>query len=124
MEAITRQFILPVEPCTMNSPLPTVYPWEHTNLFNLCQQLYELAAQTGYHGTFQEFKERFGEYLESGHSIIDYDEYTGEYTCSPLPNVEQILRTRNKVLSHDIVISPIPYHEVDNAAGGRTVTIG
>lgn len=124
MEAITRQFVLPIEPQVKNPSLPVVYPWEQTNLFNLCQQLYELAAQTGYHGTFDEFKRYFGEYLESGDSIIDYDEYAGEYVCYPLPDVEQILRTKNKVLKHDIVINPIPYHEVDNYAGGRTVTIG
>lgn len=123
MEAITQQFVLPVMP-TAESRLPVVYPWEQTNLFNLCQQLYELAARTGYKGTFDEFKNCFGMYLESGDSIIDYDMYTGQYDVTPLPNVEQILRTRNMVLKHDIVIEPIPYAEVSNTAGGKTVTIG
>ena len=123
MEAITKQFVLPVNPIAEPS-LPAVYPWEQTNLFNLCQQLYELAAQTGYKGTFAEFKDCFGLYLESGDSIIDYDMYTGQYDVTSLPNVEQILRTRNKVLKHDIVIEPIPYAEVSNTAGGVTCIIG
>lgn len=62
MEAITQQFILPVNP-KIEPKLPVVYPWEHTNLFNLCQQLFELAAQTGFTGTFDDFKTHFGAYL-------------------------------------------------------------
>lgn len=123
MDAITKQFVIPVTP-SVEPRLPVVYPWEQTNLFNLCQQLYELAAQTGYKGTFEEFRKFFGEYLESGDSIIDYDEYQGEYIVTPLPSVEAILRTRNKVLKHDIVINPIPYAEVSNNAGGVTCIIG
>ena len=123
MEAITKQFVLPVNP-TVEPSLPVIYPWEQTNLFNLCQQLYELAARTGYQGSFEEFKNCFGLYLESGDSIIDYDMYTGQYDVTPLPNVEQILRTKNKVLKHDIVIEPIPYAEVSNTAGGVTCIIG
>lgn len=104
--------------------LKMIYPWEDTNLISVCKRLYDTAINTGYTGTFEEFKEHFGEYLESGVSVIDVDEYTGNYEVSPLPTVDQILRTAGKVLSHDIVIKPIPYHEVDNASGGRTVTIG
>lgn len=113
---------LPPEP--HNIAVQHVYPWEHTNLFNLCQELYMLAAKTGYKGTFEEFRNFFGSYLESGDSIIDYDEYQGQYNVTPLPTVEQILRTRNKVLKQDVVIDPIPYYEVSNDAGGITVSIG
>ena len=123
MDAITKQFILPVMP-QQQAAKPSVYPWERTNLFVLCQQLYQLAAKTGYLGTFEEFKTHFGEYLESGDSIIDYDAYTGQYEVTPLPNVEQILRTHNKILKHDVVVQPIPYYETTNDAGGYTVIIG
>lgn len=123
MEAITKQFILPIQPQPA-ARAKMIYPWERTNLFILCQQLYELAINTGYTGTLDEFKAHFGEYLENDDIIINYDEYNGEYDVTPLPTVSQILGTRNKVLKHDIVIEPIPYHEVDNYAGGRTVTIG
>lgn len=123
MEAITKQFILPIMP-QQPAVIPSIYPWESTNLLILCQQLYQRATKTGYSGTFEEFKEHFGEYIESGDSIIDYDAYTGQYEVTPLPNVEQILRTRNKVLKHDVVIQPIPYYETTNDAGGYTVIIG
>ena len=101
-----------------------IYPWETTNLYNLCMQLYTLAKNTGYTDTFDEFKAHFGAYLESGDSIINVNEYTGQYNITPLPNVEQILRTDNKILKHDIVIEPIPYYETSNEAGGYTVIIG
>lgn len=123
MEAITQQFIVPVIP-TASPRKKAVYPWEQTNLFNLCQQLYELAVQTGFTGSFNEFRAHFGEFLESDTSVIGYDDYTGEYTVTPLPNVEQILRTRGKNLKHDVVIEQIPYFETSNQAGGYTVTIG
>ena len=123
MEAITKQFVVPVMP-VQPSQNKMIYPWERTNLFTLCQELYALASKTGYLGTFEEFKAHFGEYLESGESIIDYDTYTGQYEVTPLPNLEQILRTRNKVLKHDVVIQPIPYYETTNNAGGYTVIIG
>ena len=74
--------------------------------------------------SFDEFKECFGAYLEASKSLVGIDDYTGEYVVTPLPTVEQVLRTQNSIMRDDIVINPIPYHEVDNAAGGRTVTIG
>lgn len=123
MEAITNPFVIPVQP-QVAPQLPVVYPWEQTNIFNLCQQLYELAAQTGFTGTFDDFRTYFGKYLENDEIVIDFDVYTGQYSVTPLPNVEQILRTANKVLTNDIVVAPISYHETDNAAGGRTVSIG
>ena len=123
MDAITHRFVVPIMP-EQPAKLKVVYPWETTNLLILCQQLFELAVKTGYHGTFEEFKAHFGEYLESGDSIIDYDEYTGQYQVTPLPYVEQILRTRNKVLKYDVTIEEIPYYETSNDAGGYTVIIG
>ena len=123
MEAIKRQFILPATP-RVAAQAPIIYPWENTNLFNLCQELYLLAAKTGYTGSFDEFKEHFGQYLETEGSLIEYDMYSGQYQVTALPEVEQILRTRNKLLTHDIVIDPIPYAETSNLAGGVTVIIG
>lgn len=122
MEAYNQRFIVPMEP--QPNSLPIIYPWEDTNLIGVCKKLYETAIRTGYTGTFQEFKDHFGEYLESGVSIVDYDEYNGQYTVTPLPNVDQILRTQGKYLRHDIVIEPIPYAEVSNTAGGTTCIIG
>ena len=124
MEAITKQFVLPARPQVTSAKMPVIYPWETTNLYNLCVQLYELARKTGCSDTFDEFKVRFGAYLESGKSLIDVDTYTGQYSVTPLPNVEQILRTSNKLLREDVTIQPIPYYETSNEAGGYTVIIG
>ncbi len=111
-------------PMPQSTKIQHVYPWEHTNLFILCQQLYELASKTGYSGDFDEFKSHFGDYLISNESLIHYDTYTGQYEVTALPEVEQILRTKKKMLLSDIVVKPIPYYEVSNEAGGITVSIG
>lgn len=123
MEAIKRQFIVPLMP-RQNPKKQAVYPWESTDLFNLCQDLYTLAVKTGYDQSFEEFKLHFGEYLKSEDSWIHYDIYSGQYDITALPRIEQILRTNNKVLTQDIVIAPIPYYETSNEAGGYTVIIG
>ena len=123
MKAITNQFIVPIAP-QPPPPIRPVYPWENTNLYNICVQLYELAERTGYEYSFEEFKSNFGAYLESKDTIINVDEYTGQYIVTPLPELEQILRTDNKILKHDITVEPIPYYETSNDAGGYTVIIG
>ena len=124
MEALKRQFMLPVMPQQQLPKKKAVYPWENTDLFNLCQDLYTLAVKTGYDGTLEEFKTHFGDYLRSDGSTIQYDYYNGQYEVTALPRIEQILRTDNKVLRDDIVIAPIPYYETTNEAGGYTVIIG
>ena len=122
--AITNCFIVPPTPVAAEKKC--VYPWEHTELMVLCSRLYELAVQTGYTGTLSEFKVGFGAYLEANQIITkeDFEKYAGQYDITPLPLVEQILNTKNKILENNIVIQPIPYHQVDNDAGGRTITIG
>ena len=123
MDALTRRFVVPIMP-EQPSKLKVIYPWETINLLNLCQQLFELAINTGYTGTFEEFKAHFGEYMESGDVIISPDEYVGQYEIIPLANLEQILRTNNKLLRHDVIIKPIPYATTSNLAGGYTAIIG
>ena len=125
MEAITRRFIAPPTPIT-TAETKSIYPWEHTELAVMCARLYSLAVNTGFNGTLDDFKQHFGIYLES-HNIFtseDFERYNGQYEVTPLPLVEQILQTKDTVLEDNIVIQPIPFHQVDNAAGGRTVTIG
>jgi hypothetical protein len=48
--------------------------------------------------------------------------YTGQYEATPSPG-EQVFSTAEKSMSYDFVVHAIPYEEVDNAAGGKTVTI-
>lgn len=51
-----------------------------------------------------------------------YTPYTGDYKV--IPGVEaQSLPTAGKILSQNIVIAPVPYHEVQNNSGGLTAHI-
>ena len=136
----------------------------------ILQWLYEQAKKTGFIGTYEDFKQRYGAYVAAQDPQDIYDliqEYTGTYHITPLASIEQVLQTKNKVLNANIIVDPIPenalcthrkyngqyqitplpnmsqilrtedrlledniiineipIHQVDNDAGGRTVTIG
>lgn len=51
------------------------------------------------------------------------DEYMGDYDVTPKFS-EQKLPTARKTLTKDLTILGIPYAEVTNNAGGKTVVIG
>lgn len=53
-----------------------------------------------------------------------YPYYQGVYQVSPIPELDIILETSNKILQDDIIIKEIPYYETTNESGGYTVTIG
>lgn len=55
--------------------------------------------------------------------VGDYEEYKGDYVVTPRVS-EQRLATAEKVLHNDVVVREIPYAEVSNLTGGKTVTIG
>lgn len=62
--------------------LGVVYPWENLNTSILLQQLFHLAANSGFEGTENEFKEQFGSYLQGKQVIYEiYDNFPiiGEY---------------------------------------------
>lgn len=48
--------------------------------------------------------------------------YEGKYEVTP-NSVGEVLETANKMMVDDVTIHPIPYQDVDNPQGGRTVTI-
>lgn len=50
--------------------------------------------------------------------------YDGEYVVTPKPFIEQVLETKNKSLVEDVTVLEIPYSEVANPEGGKTVNIG
>lgn len=51
------------------------------------------------------------------------DMYDGPYDVTP--RIESvILETRNKTMREDVTVYEIPYVEVRNPVGGKTVTIG
>lgn len=49
--------------------------------------------------------------------------YEGEYEVTPSTN-EQLLMTKNKVLSKDVKVKAVGYYEVGNVANGKTIYIG
>ena len=49
--------------------------------------------------------------------------YRGETEITPKKE-EQVLETKNKSMTSDVVVYAIPYAEVSNIAGGTTATIG
>ena len=53
-----------------------VYPWESVGLSILGDQIYMLAAQSGYHGTREEFHRYFGSYLETNRWEILFESYS------------------------------------------------
>ena len=159
---------LPPDP--FNATLKRIYPWDAYNKTLVMQWLFAQARATGFTGTFEDFKLRYGAYIEAAdpqdvydlidnyqgtyhitplvsieqvlqtknkvlnqniiidpipeNLIINANPYTGSYQIMPLAHVDQILKTNNRILEDNIVIEKIPMHQVDNEAGGRTVTIG
>lgn len=159
---------LPPDP--QNAVLKRIYPWDEYDITLVMSWLYEQARKTGFIGTFEDFKLRYGKFIEASDPADIYDivdNYTGTYHITPLLSIEQVLQTKNKVLNQNIIIDPIPedlvinsnpytgsyqvtplarvdqilktnnrtledniivekipYHETDNEAGGRTVSIG
>ena len=106
---------LPPDP--QHAVLKKIYPWDEYNKTLVMQWLYAQAQATGFHGTLEDFKLRYGSYIEAAdpQDIYDLiDEYTGTYHITPLVGIEQVLHTKNKVLNADMVIDPIPDSIVGN----------
>ena len=57
----------------------------------------------------------------SGGKLPTYD---GEYIVTPKPFEEQVLETKNKSMTDDVTVREIPYSEVTNPEGGKTINIG
>ena len=51
------------------------------------------------------------------------DEYHGAYVITPGASTT-VLNTSKKMMGSNLIIEQIPYAEVENTAGGTTVTIG
>lgn len=50
--------------------------------------------------------------------------YEGPYQTVSKLYYPHSLETRGKQMRENVVIAPIPFHEVSNPAGGKTITIG
>ena len=105
---------LPPDPT--NAVLKRIYPWDEYDITLVMQWLFAQAQKTGFTGTFEDFKQRYGAYAEAAdpqdiHDLIE--NYTGTYHITPLVSIEQVLKTKNKVLNQDIIIDPIPESIID-----------
>lgn len=73
------------------------------------------------------FEEQPGEYNASFGEVIEidrhFDPYRGDYDITP-KYIEQVLETRNKVLTDDVTVYSIPVNVTTNPQGGNTVVIG
>lgn len=55
--------------------------------------------------------------------IIEGERYDGLYEVIPLAFTDQILETKNKLMTDDITVFKVPYHETSNLFEGKTVYI-
>lgn len=62
-------------PIPHTAEFSVVYPWESIGLNILGDQIYILAANSGYTGTREEFHKYFGTYLERNRQEIVFEEY-------------------------------------------------
>ena len=65
-----------IPPIPETAEFQVVYPWESIGLSILGDQIYMLAAQSGYHGTREEFHHYFGSYLETNRWEILFEDFT------------------------------------------------
>lgn len=61
--------------------------------------------------------------IDSTLIVGEGEPYEGEYIITPLAFTDQILDTKNKVLTEDIVVQKVPKYETSNVSGGYTVYI-
>ncbi len=77
-----------------------------------------------FHATFQDNND-FGLVFDEEIIEIDrqFDPYRGAYNITP-NYADQILATRNKVMTNDVTVYQIPVNVTANPQGGNTVVIG
>ena len=106
---MSNNYSLPPDP--QNAVLKRIYPWDEYDITLVMQWLFAQANKTGFIGTFEDFKLRYGKFVEASDPQDMYDlidNYTGTYHITPLVSIEQILQTKNKVLNENIIIDPVP----------------
>lgn len=65
-----------IPPIPNTAEFSVVYPWETIGLNILGDQIYVLAANSGYTGTREEFHHYFGSYLETNRWEILFEDFT------------------------------------------------
>ena len=72
---VANQGWVNIPPIPDTPEFQVVYPWESVGLSILGDQIYMLAAQSGYIGTREEFHHYFGSYLERNEWEILFETY-------------------------------------------------
>lgn len=108
-------------PSPVQTHIRSIYPWDSDFIKRIYYSIYQQALNTGYANTFEDFQNTLGEFFTT---LSNVEWYKGNYIITPLPDVEQILKTTNRLLEQDVIIEKIPYYETSNDAGGYTVIIG
>ena len=62
--------------------------------------------------------------IGAAYTLVEGKPYEGETIVDPILYNPVILETKDKLVSEDITVNPIRILDVDNPAGGYTVTIG
>lgn len=104
-------------PNPQQAVLKHIYPWDEYDLAITMQWLFAQAQKTGFVGTYEDFKLRYGAYVEAQdpqniHELIE--NYEGTYNITPLVAIDQVLHTKNKVLNQDIIVQQIPSSVINN----------
>lgn len=84
--------IMPLKPHAAG--LGSIYPWENLSFSLFSQQLFKLAANSGFEGTESDFKKKFGSYLQDKQIIYaNYNDFPviGEIDKFYFDLVEKIL---------------------------------
>lgn len=55
---------------------------------------------------------------------VEGKKYEGEYNITPSTYNDQVLATRNLVMTKDVTVRKIPQFEVSNTSDGKTLIIG
>lgn len=63
----------PADPSS--AEMKIVYPWENYSLGSLVGQLYTIASDSGFTGSYEDFKNNFGSYLERNNQEIIFEIY-------------------------------------------------
>ena len=73
-----------------------------------------------YKKQIEEYEWRLNVAAENTEPIDEREQYTGSYEVTPKAHTSQTLETANKIMTDDVTISEVPFHNVSNSSGGLT----
>lgn len=61
--------------------------------------------------------------LQVVEQLKDAEKYSGPYEVTPQAHEAQTLNTANKLMLDDVTVHKVPFYDVSNTTGGKTVYI-